>query len=190
MPDRYLILTDEGGNYLLDEVTGDILIVPLIDTPIPGVPSGDLIDYVFQFSSDAQARHNSTTGPYFSNFALAGLNPNVLIFDRAINSTIPLAGYWLMISQRAPINATLWNHPNLQLVIDRTQEILGNASVLLDIAFPDTTTVSIMVSARGQHTAGGLFGARQISLTPADALIAEDGTFLVAEDNATFLVQE
>ncbi len=85
----------------------------------------------------------------------------------------------------------LWNHTNLQLVINRTQLVLGNANVLLDIPFPDTATLSIMVSAMGQYAAGGLFGAKQLAAVPANGYITEDAAdFYVAEDGSTFYVQE
>ncbi len=187
---RFVILADDGGNYLLEESTGNVLIASAIDAPIPSVSPPDLIDYVFEFSSEGRARHDSVLGSYFTT-PFSGLNPDVLIFDRSVNSTIPLLDYWFMVSQTAPINMALWNHTNLQLVINRTQLVLGNANVLLNIPFPDTRTLSIMVSAMGQYAAGGLFGVGQLQAVPANGYITEDAAdFYVAEDGSTFYVQE
>ncbi len=148
----------------------------------------ELIDYIFQFPSQASAQFDAVVGPYFSS-PTQGFD--VLIFDRSKNSALPLPNYWVMVSQQMPINSALFNHPNIALVINRSQQILGNASVLLDVSFPDTSVLSIMISGRGQHTAAGLFGVGQFKPTPLDGLIAEDGiTFLIAEDGVTFLVQE
>ncbi len=147
----------------------------------------ELIDYIFQFSSQGAAQRDSIIGPYFSE---VNQGFDTLIFDRSRTfAALPLPNYWVMISQPTPINSVLFNHPNIQLVINRSQQILGNSSVLLNNLVPDPAVLSIMVSGRGQHTAAGLFGVS--SVAPIDGLIAEDGiTFLIAEDGATFLVQE
>ncbi len=123
---------------------------------------------------------------------IPGLNPDVLIFDRTKYSARPIPGYWCMVSQIAPFNIGLLNHPNVELIIDRKQEILGNASVLLNFFFEDITEISIMVSGIGQHTAGGLFGV-PISIRPAHFVgyITEDGTRVyVTDDGTTVYVPE
>ncbi len=146
----------------------------------------ELIDYILQFTSQGAAQQDQIIGPYFVQ-PCQGFD--VLIFDRSrIRAALPLPNYWIMISQPMPINSALFSHPNIQLVINRSQQILGNSSVLLNNLVPDLSILSIMISGRGQHTAAGLFG---VSSAPPDGLIAEDGvTFLIAEDGATFLVQQ
>ncbi len=147
----------------------------------------ELIDYIFQFPSQASAQFDTVVGPYFAS-PTQGFD--VLIFERP--SALPLPNYWLMISQQMPINSALFNHPNIALVINRSQQILGNASVLLDVSFPDTSVLSIMISGRGQHTAAGLFGVGQSTAPPSGPFYeTEDASQpYVAEDGTTIYVPE
>ena len=129
----------------------------------------ELIDYIFQFPSQASAQFDAVVGPYFSS-PTQGFD--VLIFDRSRTlAAVPLPNYWVMVSQQMPINSALFNHPNIALVINRSQQILGNASVLLDVSFPDTSVLAIMISGRGQHTAAGLFGVGIGGITPAEEIL-------------------
>ncbi len=149
----------------------------------------DVIDYFFEFQSKGAAQRDAVIGPYFLP-GIGGLGPDVLIFDRTrVLRNVPLLDYWCMVTQQLPINVQLYNHLNIQLVVNRTQELLHKTNVILNHAFDDVTQVAIMLSGIGQHTDTGLFG---VNRTPAGiGYITEDGTqFYTAEDGTTIYVPE
>lgn len=118
------------------------------------VASGSLVDYLFEFPSLGAAQSDPVVGPYFAAFS--GLSNNVLVYDRLVSSALPLLGYWCMISQMAPINGALINHPDLVLAINRTAQLANQQSVLRAIGVVPAN-LSIMLGGAGVHTLRGLF---------------------------------
>ncbi len=169
---------------------------------IGSAAAGDVIDYFFEFPSRGDAQRDLVIGPYFLP-GIGGLGPDVLIFDRTrVFRNVPLLDYWCMVTQKAPLNNALLLHPNVQLVINRTRELLGESNVILNFPFVDVTQVAIMLSGIGQHTDRGLFGVQQSTKpTPVPPIppippiptgyITEDATqTYVAEDGTTVYVPE
>jgi hypothetical protein len=110
----------------------------------------DLLDYIFRFPDAGAAQRDQVVGPYFANGA--GLN-EVLIYQNG-DSVDAASGYWPMVSIAGPINSALANHPNIELINNRSLQIAGAPSVVA--AKFDVTATIIIANALGAYACSGL----------------------------------
>lgn len=156
----------------------------------------DLYNYIFQFPDEGSAERDSVLGPYFGSLVLPQPVEVLVWPNTLINSVTPLPGFWFMITKLGPLDTTLENHPNIQIVNDQT--LLAQASQgVVSVIKPNQTAqnpqfplplfhTNIVFSNYGPQFTAGLIS----QLPPPNPVTPPISSGLTDETGATILTDE
>jgi hypothetical protein len=138
--------------------------VTVIDFSIPAIgpsppypiPVGDVLEYLFQFPDQGSALQDPIIGPVMVSPPAGVLVAfDILVYPNVeAQSVTPLPGYWVMISQSGGLQNQYFNHPDLQMINDRTLLLAGQPSVVLN-SIP-IAHINLTVSNYGVYILDGL----------------------------------
>lgn len=111
--------------------------------------AGDTINYVFGFGNAGEAAQDPTVGRLTAQ--------EVLLYFYLTSSVVPYAGYQPMVSQPAPINEALYNHPALLFALDLAQPARGQSAILKSVfSALEMAHMMMVLSNYGTIIVGGL----------------------------------